>query len=130
MADVVEQVPERPVALAFSGQRTIARARIAERSDAWRRASAGRELLILLLAPLVAIIPPHIPWVILVVGLAAYRAYGRLNERATLLSLRGPCPKCGTEQDFTELGRMRFPHTVTCASCRWELTLEPAPPSA
>ena len=74
-----------------------------------------------------AIIPPHIPWVIVVVGLAAYRAYGRLNERATLLSLHGPCPKCGTEQDFTELGRMHFPHKVTCANCRWDLTLEPAP---
>jgi hypothetical protein len=122
-------VPERPVVFSFSGQQSTGSARILERSDAWRRASAMRELLIWLLVPVVFFIPPHIPWVLLVLGMGAFRAFGRMRERATILSIRGTCPKCGTEQEFAETGRMKYPHTVTCASCRWELRVD-VPPAA
>lgn len=123
-------VPERAVLLSFGGESTVARGRVLERSDRWRRAAAARELLIWLLLPIAALVPPHIPWVLLVLGLGAYRAFGRLRERATLLSLRGACPKCGTVQDFTETGRMKPEHTVTCASCRWDLRVQVPPEGA
>lgn len=116
------QVPERPARLVFmDGSAGEARARVLERTPRWRRASAARELLWLLLVPVVVWAPPHIPWVLLVVGVALFRAFARLREHGTLLSLRGTCPKCGTEQDFSELGRIKEPHLVHCASCRWEL---------
>jgi hypothetical protein len=51
-------------------------------------------------------------------------AFLHARERRTLLSLRGPCPKCGVEQYFREVGRMGSPHKVTCASCRWDVFVE------
>ena len=54
----------------------------------------------------------------------AVRAANRFREYRTLVSLRGACPKCGTEQEFGETGRMKNPHAVHCASCRWELRVD------
>jgi hypothetical protein len=116
------QVPEVPARLVFAGgQWSEARARVIERSPAWRRSSALMQLGWWLLAPVVFWIPPHIPWVLLVLAIGAVRALNRFREFRTLVSLRGPCPKCGTEQEFSETGRMKQPHVVHCSSCRWEL---------
>src|SRR4051812_21145818 len=116
----LRRIPEVPARLVFMGGKSSeARARVIERSAAWRRSQAIKDLLLLLLVPVVAFIPPHIPWVLIVIGLAFFRAFNHSREYRTLLSLHGPCPKCGTEQDFTELGRMGNPHKVTCANCKW-----------
>ena len=121
----VERIPEVPARLVFAGgEWTEARARVIERTAAWRRSSALTQLLLWLLAPLVFWIPPHIPWVLLVLGVGAYRALNRFREYRTLVSLRGTCPKCGTEQEFRERGRMKNPHAVHCANCRWELRVD------
>ena len=119
------QVQEVPARLVFAGgEWSQARARVIERTAAWRRSSALMQLGWWLLAPVVFWLPPHIPWVLLVLGIGGYRALNRYREYRTLVSLRGPCPKCGTEQEFGELGRMRQPHVVHCASCRWELRVD------
>jgi hypothetical protein len=116
------QVPEVPARLVFAnGEWTEARARVIERTAAWRRSSALMQLGWWLLVPVVFWIPPHIPWVLTVLAIGAVRALNRFREYRTLVSLRGPCPKCGTEQEFRELGRMKRPHAVHCAHCRWEL---------
>ena len=116
------QIPEVPARLVFAGGAwSEARARVIERTASWRRSSALAQLGLWLLAPVVFWIPPHIPWVLLVLGVGAMRALNRFREHRTLVSLRGHCPKCGTEQEFRELGRMKNPHTVHCAHCRWEL---------
>ena len=116
------QVPEVPARLVFAGgEWTQARARVIERTAAWRRSSALMQLGWWLLAPVVFWIPPHFPWVLTVLAIGAVRALNRFREHRTLVSLRGACPKCGTEQEFRELGRMRRPHAVHCAHCRWEL---------
>ena len=121
MATDLSRSPEVPARLVFmDGKVGEARARVIERSSSWRRSQAIKDLLLLLLVPIVAFIPPHIPWVLGVIGLAFYRAFNHNREYATLLSLHGTCPKCGTEQDFTELGRMGNPHKVTCANCKWD----------
>lgn len=121
MAEELARIPEVPARLVFmGGQSSEARARVIERSAAWRRSQAIKDLLLLLLAPIVAFIPPHFPWVLLVVGLAFVRAFNHNREYRTLLSLHGPCPKCETVQDFTELGRMGNPHKVTCSKCQWD----------
>ena len=123
-----EAVPERTVWLVHGTETSQARARIVERSAQWRRSGALKALAIWLLLPIVVFIPPHFPWVLIVLGIGAMRAWGRWNEHATLLALHGPCPHCGTEQDYTETGRMKFPHKVNCASCRWDLTVSFTPP--
>ncbi|HET7460991.1 MAG TPA: hypothetical protein VFJ82_07075 [Longimicrobium sp.] len=121
------RVPEVPARLVFmGGASSEARARVIERSAAWRRSQALKDLLLLLLVPVVVFIPPHIPWVLLVIGVALFRAFNHNREYATLLSLHGPCPKCGAEQDFSELGRMGNPHKVTCAHCKWDSYVEVA----
>ncbi|HEX8692459.1 MAG TPA: hypothetical protein VF746_08580 [Longimicrobium sp.] len=120
-------VPEVPARLSLGGNTTEARARVIERTAAWRHASAARQLAWWLLIPVVGIIPPHFPWILAVLAIGGMRAWSRLREYRTLVSLHGPCPKCGTEQDYSELGRMKEPyHTVTCASCRWDLRVEVA----
>ncbi|WP_420130177.1 hypothetical protein [Longimicrobium sp.] len=124
-------VPEVPARLVFAGgEWSEGRARVIERTASWRRTSALAQLGLWLLAPVVFWIPPHIPWVLLVLGVGAMRALNRFREHRTLVSLRGPCPKCGTEQEFRELGRMRNPHAVHCSNCRWELRVDVPLPGA
>ena len=120
------EIPEVPARLSFSGQATEGRARVIERTGRWRRLHALRELGWWVLAPAAFFIPPHIPWVLLLLGMGALRAWGRMSEYRTLVSLHGVCPKCATEQDFTELGRMKNPHMVQCANCRWSIQAEAA----
>jgi hypothetical protein len=120
---------ERPVWLTYPGPEvTEARAVIIERSPQWRKTGALKQLAVWLLIPIVVFIPPHFPWPLLLLAVGGMRAWGRWNEERTLVSLHGVCPKCGTEQDFTETGRMKRPHTVNCRSCRWELRVELRPP--
>ncbi|HKP77265.1 MAG TPA: hypothetical protein VJT67_17165 [Longimicrobiaceae bacterium] len=128
MAEIQAQaVPEVPARLVFmGGQAAEGRARVVERSKAWRRSQIMKDLALLLLIPIVIFIPPHFPWPIVVTAIAVLRAFNHAREYRTLLSLHGPCPKCGTEQDFTELGRMGNSHKVTCASCRWDLFVDVA----
>jgi hypothetical protein len=128
MADVVAAaVPEVPARLVFmGGKATEGRARVVERSSTWRRSQTMKDLALLLLIPLVVFIPPHFPWVLIVLFAAGMRAFNHSREHRTLLSLRGPCPKCGAEQEYKELGRMGNPHKVTCGSCRWDVFVEVA----
>lgn len=119
------QVPEVAARLVFAGgEWTQARARVIERTPAWRRSSALMQLGWWVAAPVVFWIPPHIPWVLTVLAIGAVRALNRFREYRTLVSLAGPCPKCGTEQEFREVGRMKQPHAVHCAHCRWELRVD------
>lgn len=121
----LSNIPEVPARIVFmGGQASEGRARVLERSGHWRRGQILKDLALLLLVPIVVWIPPHIPWVLIVIGLAFFRAFNHMREHRTLLSLDGPCPKCGTVQAFTELGRMGSPHKVTCANCRWDLYVE------
>jgi hypothetical protein len=125
VSDAGAGVQEVDARLVFaSGEWGPGRARVIERSPAWRRSSALVQLSLWLLIPVVFFIPPHIPWVLLLFFLGAYRAFNRFREHRTLVSLHGTCPKCGTEQDFPELGRMRHPHVVRCRNCQWDLRLD------
>jgi hypothetical protein len=121
----VAAVPEVPARISFmGGAASVARARVLERSAAWRRSQTFKDLALLLLAPVVALVPPHFPWPPVVVGVSLMRAFNHNREQRTLLWLSGPCPKCGEEQEYRELGRMSTPHHVTCAHCRWDLVAE------
>ncbi|HEX8243701.1 MAG TPA: hypothetical protein VF541_09400 [Longimicrobium sp.] len=119
------RVPEVPARLVFmGGQASEARARVLDRTPRWRRSRALRDLLLVLVAPAAFVVPPHVIWPPILALIGVILAFNHIREHRTLLSLHGPCPKCGAEQEFRELGRMGSPHKVTCAQCRWDLYVD------
>lgn len=74
------------------------------------------------LALVVVWIPPHVPWVLVVLVVGALRARSRWVQRRTLVALHGTCPKCATEQEWTGGGSV--PDRVRCVECKWELRLQ------
>ena len=77
----------------------------------------------LLVAPAVAIVPPHAPWVIGVLATGTLMARRRWNERFTVMSVVGACPRCGYEYQIAS-GRLRRPHPLPCEECHHESTLQ------
>ena len=100
------------------------------RSTGWRVGGAlGTLGVFLVVAPIVALVPPHAPWGIgaLVTGLVLARR--RLAERVTLVSLSGLCPKCEAEL-AVKTGRLREPHPITCDGCHHVSSLKVELPPA
>jgi hypothetical protein len=73
-------------------------------------------------APVVAIAPPHFPWLIGALVTGSVLAGRRLSERYTLRSITSACPRCGTSVSM-EPGRLRSEQTVRCGSCGHDSTL-------
>ena len=48
----------------------------------------------------------------------------RLGQGETFRGAAGCCPYCGTQQQFTLLGRFRLPKTIYCSTCQRELYLD------
>jgi hypothetical protein len=94
------------------------------RSKAWRMGGAARTLGVsLLVAPAVAVFPPHAPWLIGALALGGMLARRRWTERFTVLDVTGRCPKCGAELN-AKSGRLRRPHPLPCEACHHESTLQ------
>ncbi len=74
-------------------------------------------------APFVAIIPPHAVWLIGALGAGAFLAGRRWTERFTLVAVRGACPKCGAALQV-KAARLRRPHAIACESCHHSSTLQ------
>jgi hypothetical protein len=77
----------------------------------------------MVVAPLLAIIPPHAPWLIGVLVLGDVLARRRLHEHFTVTAVRGKCPKCGAEIS-SGAGRLRTPHPLPCEACHHDATLK------
>lgn len=73
-------------------------------------------------APVVALVPPHIPWLIGSLAAGGVIARKRLTERYTLRSMTAVCPRCGKPVQ-TEKGRLTAERTVRCNACGQDLTL-------
>lgn len=67
-------------------------------------------------APVVALVPPHIPWVLGSLIGGAVIARKRATEHFTLRSLDAKCPRCG-EPLTTETGRLAGTRQLQCARC-------------
>jgi hypothetical protein len=78
--------------------------------------------LFVVIAPFVAIFPPHAVWLIGALGAGAFLARRRYVERYTLLELDGTCPKCGTPFRVKP-GRLHVPHPLPCEGCHHEPTV-------
>lgn len=97
---------------------------IRPRARAWRMTGALRSLAIAaVLAPAAALVPPHAPWVIGVLGVGAIFARRRWAERFTVMSVAGSCPKCASPFDIKS-GRLREPHPLPCEVCHHESRLQ------
>ena len=98
--------------------------RIRPRSKAWRLGGAARTFAVFgVVAPVVAILPPHAPWALGALGAGAFLARRRWQEDFTIEHLEGECPKCDHLIRVTGV-RLRVPHPVTCDGCHHQVTLK------
>lgn len=110
-------------ALLFGFPSTPALLGVRPRPTSWRAAGAALIMAgFLLLAGVVAIVPPHAPWLIGAVLGGAILARRRWMERYTLESVEGTCPKCG-ERLKVKPARLRVPHPAMCEACHHESSL-------
>ena len=113
----------------FGHEPTPAEVAYVWRSRRWRLVRAARTFAVaVVLAPLVALVPPHAPWALGALGAGAFLARQKLRERRTLLSVRGTCPRCGEGVRLDGPTRLRSPHPVPCEACHHEAGLAVATP--
>ncbi len=99
-----------------------ARARIEARTTGWRARRASMALAAgLVMAPLLAVVPPHAPWVVVAVAIGLLTARRRWAEAHTLHFLDGACPRCEMDISLSRPARLSRPHLITCPSCQYEL---------
>ena len=95
------------------------------------RTRATKALLTLLgfwvLAPIVFLIPPHIPWALLAVAAGIYLAYRQWNGEYVVQTFSGSCPRCGATLSLAPGSKIRLPHKMVCFQCHHEPVLEPRP---
>lgn len=112
----------------FGYPAVAARARLRERSRGERvRRAALYGGGLLLFTPVVALIPPHAPWVLGALGFGAYLARSHLRGTYEVLELHAVCPACGQVLELKPGTRLRLPHGVTCFNCHRESILEQVP---
>ena len=76
-----------------------------------------------LIAPLVAIVPPHVPWAA-GAGLGGlFLGLRKWHERFTLTDVEGPCPRCGAALVFAGRAPLRQPHSLHCPGCQTPVVL-------
>lgn len=98
------------------------------RPASWRARGAGIRLgATVVLAPIVAIIPPHAPWVVAVLITGGILTRRRWTERLTVVSFSGACPRCGEALLLSEGSRLMNPHPLTCEGCHHTVTLKHSP---
>jgi MYXO-CTERM domain-containing protein len=111
----VDSVPGQAVLFGFPP--TEVEAEVIPRTRRWRLSGAVRAVLVsLVVAPVVAVVPPHAPWALGALGAGAFFGRRRWMETHTLRSIHGACPKCG--QPFrARSSRLRTPHPLQCEGC-------------
>lgn len=99
------------------------RVAIKPRTRAWRVGGAARTMAItLVVAPAVAIVPPHAPWLIGAFVGGSILARRRFTERFTLIRVEGECPKC-SDAIHVKTGRLKEPHPLPCEGCHHQSSL-------
>jgi hypothetical protein len=80
----------------------------------------------LLLAAVAFIVPPHIPWALVVLATGLLFARREWTSEYRVGGLRGQCPRCGADLKIKAGEGVRFPLKLTCFNCHHEpvVTLE------
>ncbi|MFW6197633.1 MAG: hypothetical protein ACOC5B_02095 [Myxococcota bacterium] len=111
-------------AVLFGYEPTAVAADIEPRPRSWRMSGAARSVGIgLLLAPVVAVVPPHAPWAIGALAAGAVLGRRRWIETHTLMAVDGTCPKCEGPL-VVKPARLRRPHPLECERCHHTSALE------
>lgn len=122
--DGVLNVQARATLFGFEDQ--AVQAEIIPRSRAWRVGGAARTFgLFAVIAPFVAVFPPHAVWFLGALVVGGVLARRRYIERFTLVSVEGRCPKCGGRL-AAKKGRLKQPHALPCEECNHEPALRVA----
>ena len=108
----------------FGFESTEAFASIQPRGRRWRVGGAARTMgIFVVIAPIMAIVPPHAPWGIGALAAGIILARRRMIERFTLIALEGTCPKCDAPLRAKRT-RLRTPHPLTCEACHHQASLK------
>jgi hypothetical protein len=109
---------------AFGQAATTARVKVIARPPSWR---ATRAILSAVLglgaAPVVFLLPPHVPWALASIGCGIFFARRFARESTTLVSLEGTCPKCTSPVLVERAVALRIPHELSCVACLQGLLL-------
>lgn len=109
----------------FGFEPTPAELVLLPRSRRWRTTGALRLGAIgVVLAPVVAILPPHAPWALGALALGGILARRRYRERFTVQGVEGVCPRCQARLN-AQPGRLKDPHPVPCEGCHNEVAVRP-----
>lgn len=76
------------------------------------------------LAPLVAIVPPHIPWALLAFCAGIYLAVRQWTGEYVVQRFDGACPRCAAPLRLPAGSRIRLPHAMVCYGCHHEPVLQ------
>jgi hypothetical protein len=78
-----------------------------------------------------SLVPPHAPWVLGALGIGGYLGIRKWEERISVLSLQGLCPKCGKKIQLRKGTPLRQSVSLSCDGClhNLELEVEPSEPS-
>ena len=76
------------------------------------------------LAPLVAIVPPHIPWALLAFASGIYLAVRQWTGEYVVKRFEGACPRCESPLPLPPGSRIKLPHRMVCYQCHHEPVLE------
>ena len=76
------------------------------------------------LAPLVFLLPPHIPWGVGAVLAGMYFGYRHWTGEYVVHRFEGSCPRCGSALSLPPGSRIKLPHAMNCYQCHHEPVLE------
>lgn len=101
----------------FGFDATPASATITPRTNAWRIGGAAAKFGgFAVIAPFVAVFPPHAVWLIGALLAGSFLARRHYVERFTLERVESSCPKCGAGIS-TRPTRLLTPHPLPCDGC-------------
>jgi len=82
------------------------------------------------ITPIVAIIPPHAPWVAGSIIGGALLARRRWTERWTVVEFESTCPKCDARLALKPGSRLLSPQPTACERCHAGLLVEHEEPAS
>jgi hypothetical protein len=77
-----------------------------------------------ILTPIVALIPPHIPWALIAFIAGIYFAARQWRGEYEVGAFEGKCPRCSSPLKLEPGARIRIPHPMSCYHCHHNPVLE------
>lgn len=77
-----------------------------------------------ILTPIVALLPPHIPWALLAFFAGIYFAIRQWRGEYEVGSFDGKCPRCSSPLKLEPGARIKIPYQMACYQCHHHPLLE------